>query len=171
MKLSQNKENVFVKGLDNVDAQILTIVKRYFENNPEELLSSIDGIITEVLRRVKEDLLKGTLAVSVTSVNGKFGQVELNAQDVLAEPVINKNTAFNKDFGTIKDTICEGSDPRLSDSRTPLEHKHEDYIKKTELNSLIRTYLESKGMDFSETNVISFKNRDLVLENGTFIEV
>ena len=36
------------------------------------------------------------------------------------EPVIpTKGTAFNKDFGTAADTVCEGNDSRLSDTRTP----------------------------------------------------
>jgi len=33
--------------------------------------------------------------------------------------------AFNKPFGTITDTVCEGDDSRLSDSRTPTEHGNE----------------------------------------------
>ncbi|MEM4248351.1 MAG: hypothetical protein QXH80_03710, partial [Candidatus Nanoarchaeia archaeon] len=33
------------------------------------------------------------------------------------EPAFNKNTAFNKDFGNTAGTVCEGNDPRLSDSR------------------------------------------------------
>ena len=39
------------------------------------------------------------------------------------EPKITpKRTAFNKDFGTAEDTVCEGNDSRLSDARTPLAH-------------------------------------------------
>ncbi len=33
------------------------------------------------------------------------------------EPVFNKNTAFNKNFGTGAGTVCQGNDSRLSDSR------------------------------------------------------
>lgn len=40
------------------------------------------------------------------------------------EPVINKNTAFNKDFGNTAGSVCEGNDTRLSDARTPLSHTH-----------------------------------------------
>jgi len=41
------------------------------------------------------------------------------------EPVIStKNTAFNKDFGTIVGTVCQGNDTRLSDARTPVSHVH-----------------------------------------------
>ena len=39
------------------------------------------------------------------------------------EPKITpKRTAFNKDFGTAPDTVCEGDDERLSNARTPLPH-------------------------------------------------
>lgn len=41
------------------------------------------------------------------------------------EPVFTKKTAFNKDFGSIAGTVCEGNDSRLSDSREPLAHTHE----------------------------------------------
>lgn len=33
-----------------------------------------------------------------------------------------KNTAFNKDFGTGLNTVCQGNDARLSDARTPTAH-------------------------------------------------
>jgi len=33
-----------------------------------------------------------------------------------------EGTAFNKDFGTASDEVCEGDDSRLSDARTPLDH-------------------------------------------------
>ena len=35
------------------------------------------------------------------------------------EPKFEKNTAFNKDFGTVAGTVVEGNDARLSDARTP----------------------------------------------------
>ncbi|MGD9697599.1 tail fiber domain-containing protein [Acinetobacter sp.] len=38
------------------------------------------------------------------------------------EPVFTKNSAFNKNFGSAADTVCQGNDTRLSDSRTPLAH-------------------------------------------------
>lgn len=39
------------------------------------------------------------------------------AAEVGAEPAFSKNTAFNKNFGNTADTVCEGDDPRLYDSR------------------------------------------------------
>lgn len=38
------------------------------------------------------------------------------------EPAFTKNTAFNKDFGSIAGTVCQGHDSRLSDARTPTSH-------------------------------------------------
>lgn len=40
-----------------------------------------------------------------------------------AEPAFAKNTAFNKNFGSIAGTVCQGNDSRLSDARTPLAHE------------------------------------------------
>lgn len=39
------------------------------------------------------------------------------------EDAFTKNTAFNKDFGSVAGTVCEGNDSRLSDARTPTMHK------------------------------------------------
>jgi len=41
-----------------------------------------------------------------------------------AEPAFNKNTAFNKNFGTAAGTVCDGNDSRLSNSRPPTAHTH-----------------------------------------------
>ena len=53
----------------------------------------------------------------VTSVNGETGAVTLNSSDVGAEPSFTKNTAFNKNFGSAADTVCQGNDARLSNAR------------------------------------------------------
>ena len=42
----------------------------------------------------------------------------------LFEPAFTKNNAFNKSFGAVADTVCQGNDSRLSDARTPLAHAH-----------------------------------------------
>ena len=39
------------------------------------------------------------------------------------EPVFTKNTAFNKNFGTKTNTVCQGNDVRLSDTRDFTEHE------------------------------------------------
>lgn len=38
------------------------------------------------------------------------------------EPVFSKNNAFNKNFGTAADTVCQGNDSRLSNVRTPSDN-------------------------------------------------
>ncbi|MEO5160801.1 hypothetical protein ABH158_25245, partial [Bacteroides ovatus] len=40
------------------------------------------------------------------------------------EPAFNKNSAFNKNFGSAEGTVCQGNDARLSDARTPKAHTH-----------------------------------------------
>ena len=54
------------------------------------------------------------------------------------EDTFNKNTAFNKNFGSSTWDICEWDDTRLSDSRTPLSHDHNDiYYTEAEVDALI----------------------------------
>ena len=52
------------------------------------------------------------------------GITNLTTELASKEPVIDKNTAFNKDFGNTAGSVCEGNDTRLSDPRTPLSHTH-----------------------------------------------
>jgi hypothetical protein len=58
-----------------------------------------------------------------------FGFVKRTGNDTFGvdsntyEQSFSKNTAFNKNFGTADDTVCEGDDARLADSRTPTAHK------------------------------------------------
>lgn len=40
-----------------------------------------------------------------------------HAHGGIYEPVFSKNTAFNKNFGSSSDTVCQGNDSRLSNSR------------------------------------------------------
>ena len=40
------------------------------------------------------------------------------------EPAFTKNSAFNKNFGSEEETVCEGNDARLSDTRVPKAHTH-----------------------------------------------
>lgn len=55
--------------------------------------------------------------IPVKKVNGKTGEVTLSYSDVGAEKAFTKNTAFNKNFGTVADTVCQGNDSRLSNAR------------------------------------------------------
>lgn len=46
------------------------------------------------------------------------------------EPKFEKNSAFNKAFGSASNTVCQGNDSRLADPRAPLAHSH----KKSEIS-------------------------------------
>lgn len=174
MKITQNDNSIFTKGLDNVEASTLGTVKKFFERNPKEAEGSIDYLILEVLRRVKEDILDGSFITSVASVNGKNGVVVLESDDIGAEPKIKKLKAFNKDFGNIEDTVCEGNDPRLVDSRNPLKHDHNEYLTSKDVDVAIEDFLKKKGISFSTTSdekeVITITNKDLIVINGEVME-
>jgi len=58
------------------------------------------------------------------SVNGTLISLSTHNHSGVYEPVFSKNTAFNKNFGSIADTVCQGNDSRLSDARTPTAHTH-----------------------------------------------
>lgn len=45
------------------------------------------------------------------------GTADVTLADVGAEPTFAKNTAFNKNFGSSSDTVCQGNDSRLSNAR------------------------------------------------------
>ena len=77
-------------------------------------ISNITGLQTS---------LDGKASASHThTINNVTGlQSALNGK----EPVFTKNTAFNKDFGSVVGTVCEGNDSRLSNDRNPLAHTHE----------------------------------------------
>ena len=62
MKISQNKNNIYVKNLDNIETNMLSSIKRYVETGNTNKSDTIDNIVSEVVSRVKEQLLKdGTL--------------------------------------------------------------------------------------------------------------
>jgi hypothetical protein len=169
MSISQSKHNNYTKGLSSTEAQILSIVKRYFEVNPGEIEGSIEHITLEVLRRVKEEILNAEFNFTVSSINGQMGEVTLTATDVGAEPSFEKASAFNKEFGSEEGTVCEGNDPRLSDARPPTEHGHEGYILEANLELAMKMYLEKKGITFTEDDIIIKK--DMILQNAKISEV
>jgi len=57
-----------------------------------------------------------TIGTTGKSVNGG-SNVTWTLPEIGAEPSFSKNTAFNKNFGTISDTVTQGNDIRLSDAR------------------------------------------------------
>ncbi len=70
------------------------------------------------------------------------------------EDAILKNTAFNKNFGINSGDVCQGNDPRLSDSRIPLVH---------DINGLEHNGLE----DAIEDNFVSFDASGKVKDSGS----
>ena len=52
------------------------------------------------------------------------GTSDITIADSTKEPSFSKNTAFNKNFGTVAGTVTEGNDSRLSNARTPTTHSH-----------------------------------------------
>jgi hypothetical protein len=74
------------------------------------------------------------------------------------EDAFSKNSAFNKNFGTNADTVCEGNDSRLSDARTPTSHDHNDlYYTEAEVGSLLDTKANTShthdGRYYTETEI------------------
>ena len=124
MSLEQYKDNQFTKERDNVEKYLLRMIQRFFDTQNVYTQNSIEAIIVESIARYKQDIYheKGEF---LYSFNGKTGNVLLTIQDLNGEESFEKQNAFNKDFGSIKDTICEGNDLRLSDNRTPLYHEHD----------------------------------------------
>ena len=98
--------------------------------------TKLDGVATSANNYVHPDdgsgggtltALTGASVLSTITVNTK-GHVtgtatrSLTTGDIGAEPAFTKGTAFNKDFGTVISTVCQGNDARLSDARTPIAH-------------------------------------------------
>lgn len=72
------------------------------------------------------------------------GSDPITPQDIGAEPSFNKNTAFNKNFGTTAGTVCQGNDSRLSNARVPLAHDHNEiYYTESEVNALLTGKVDS----------------------------
>jgi len=82
------------------DKTIITVVA---DNSHNHVIENVDGL---------QDALDGMVVVG-------------HNHDDLYEPAFVKRTAFNKDFGTTKGTVCEGNDSRLSDPRPPTAHTHD----------------------------------------------
>lgn len=83
------------------------------------------------------------------------------------EPAFSKNTAFNKNFGNVADTVCQGNDSRLSDARTPKAHNHDDrYYTTTKTNEIVTTNVEqSKALIMDSVNSVE-QRVEYIEENG-----
>jgi hypothetical protein len=71
------------------------------------------------------------------------------------ENAFSKNTAFNKNFGTTSNTVCQGNDSRLSNSRPPTSHTHSI----SDVDNL-QTQLDGKQDDLSNYDIIDYVNGD-----------
>jgi len=122
MNVVEHDNQILTKESSRIEKYLLRIINRYFTIEISENTNNIEAIIVESLTRVKRDILKDS--GGVFHINRKTGHITLTVQDFNGEVAFDKNTAFNKDFGNQADTICQGNDSRLFDSRTPLEHIH-----------------------------------------------
>lgn len=123
MSLKEYENNHFVKENNSIEKYLLRIIKRYFEIEKNYTRETIENIILESLTRFKQMIISES--GFIFSLNKLTGHLSLSIRDFGGETAIKKNTAFNKDFGTESDTICEGNDIRLSDNREPIYHIHD----------------------------------------------
>lgn len=123
MSLKEYENNHFVKENNNIEKYLLRIIKRYFEIEKNYTRETIENIILESLTRFKQMIISES--GFIFSLNKLTGHLSLSIRDFGGEAIIKKNTAFNKNFGTESDTVCEGNDPRLSDDREPIYHIHD----------------------------------------------
>lgn len=166
MRIEQYSTNQFIKTPNEIEKLILNTINRYFTMISEEETNipknMIEVIINEVISRVSRNINTDG-GSGVTSVNNKTGKVELNYVDIGAEPRIIKNSAFNKNFGNLRDSVCEGNDIRLYDKRDPNEHKHKiediDGINE-ELNNF-KNQIETTTEDILKNNLEKYLGNDL----------
>ena len=122
MRMEELANNNYIKSADSVERYLLDIIKQYFNSSNVDS-DSREYIIQKAVERMKDELYIDN--AGVVSINGKTGDVLITLESLNGEPkILQKNTAFNVNFGTGKNTACEGNDPRLSDDRHPLEHTH-----------------------------------------------
>lgn len=83
------------------------------------------------------------------------------ATEVGAEPAFTKNNAFNKNFGTVAGTTCQGNDSRLINARAPTAHTHDDrYYTETEVDARI-TGASGNTVTVSKITPTNLKNGDV----------
>ena len=80
---------------------------------------STDAVVTLTDRIANHESSLNTNAHQISNIFGL--QTELNSKE---PAILTKNTAFNKNYGSTSDTVCQGNDSRLSDARTPIAHNH-----------------------------------------------
>lgn len=127
MRMEELANNKYIKKTDTVEKYLLELVRSYFKGGNVADDASREATVNKAVERMKEELTLDGMGVTSIIINGetKTGAVTITLEDLGGEPWINpKRSAFNVDFGTTKGTACEGNDPRLSDDRHPLAHKH-----------------------------------------------
>ncbi len=122
MNFKEHDNSIVTKEKSDIEKYLLRIIQRYFDIENNYTKESIEEIIMESLTRFKQSVILEN--GFIFSLNKKTGNLILSVQDFGGQPRFNKNTAFNKEFGIVTDTICEGDDPRLSNARTPIYHNH-----------------------------------------------
>ena len=129
MRMEELADSMYIKQTDAVEKYLLNLVQEYFKNSGLASSTSREYIIKRAVERMKEEMEFDQLGVlSITLPDGikRTGAVTITLEDLLGEPaIVPKRSAFNVNFGAEQNTACEGNDPRLSDKRDPLEHKHE----------------------------------------------
>lgn len=129
MRMEELSDSRYIKQTDTVEKYLLNLVQQYFKNSSLASSTSREYIIKRAVDRMKEEMDFDQLGVlSITLPDGikRTGAVTITLNDLQGEPAITpKKSAFNVSFGTEQNTACEGNDPRLSDKREPLNHKHE----------------------------------------------
>ncbi len=111
--------------------------------------------------RSTSGLLGNSVFSDIVVVDGivqSISQRNVSASNIGAEPEFSKNGAFNKDFGSGNNTVCEGDDARLSNDRDPTTHTHT-------FTSLTSKPTTMAGYSISDTKA----NFNTALSNGTFL--
>lgn len=124
MRIEQVNPHYYIKTIDPVSQRLYEIVKEQLQEVEPDDRRTIEYIAQQVLLIVNERLMNQQGSMGVLSVNKLSGDVVITPETIHAEPAFAKKSAFNRDFGTRSNTVCQGDDPRLSDTRTPKAHRH-----------------------------------------------
>lgn len=108
-------------------------------------ITAISGTIVSQIPSDFNDLYYTEAELDTGQLDNRY-YTENEITSLLAgkENVFSKNTAFNKNFGTISGTVCAGDDSRLSDSRTPVNHGNEAHTS---------IFITTSGVTFENLNI------------------
>lgn len=129
MRMEELSNSRYIKGTDQVERYLLDLISEYFKSSDISSPASREHIIKKAVQRMKEEMSfedLGVLSIILPDGEKRTGAVKITLEDLNGEPSIYpKLSAFNVPFGDKQNTACEGNDPRLSDKRNPLPHKHD----------------------------------------------